>query len=144
MDGNRWVLVADSAQAQLYLSEDGGLKPVGVLTHPESQEHNQDLMGNRPNANQHGMERDLKGDNPRSIREDEAVAFAKTVASYLATAHAQNRFSELVLVADPKFLGLLRKALARPVAAAVLTTINKRAVAMNPADVADLVSVHAG
>ena len=134
----RWVVVADSASARFFAQTREGLVPVGERSHAESAEHSRDLMGNRPNANQHHMEKALKGDEPTSLRDDESRAFARDLADTLATAHARNQFSELVLVADPRFLGMLRAVLKKPVSDCVTLTLNQRAVDLRPEEVSDL------
>ncbi len=136
----RWVVVADSAYGRILEYRDSGLEVVHDFAHPESREHNNDLIGNRPNQNQHGMEKDLKGNGPQSLRDRESVRFAKELAQFLATAHAQNRFGELVLVADPRFLGMLRNELAKPVAICVTGSINRHALNLKPPELAELVN----
>ncbi len=136
---HRWVVIADSAQGRIMQYGDRGLELVESFEHPESQEANRDLIGNRPDQNQHNMERDLKGNEPHALRDDESLRFAKQLGNYLAIAHAQNRFADLVLVADPRFLGLLRAELTRPVAACVSASINRRALNLKPREVAELV-----
>ncbi len=130
MKGTRWILVADSAQARIYDFVDGELTLQETLERPQSREHSRDLMGNRPNQNQHQMEKDLKGNESQSLRDDESRVFAREVCQVLSKAHATNRFRELVMVADPRFLGLLRAHLSRPVAAVVAGTIDKHALQM--------------
>jgi protein required for attachment to host cells len=65
---------------------------------------------------------------------DERVAsdYARHIASMLKHYRAENRFSDLVLVAEPGFLGLLRDSLDGPTGKCVLDTVNK-----------DLAQVHA-
>jgi protein required for attachment to host cells len=135
---NRWVLVADSTCARIFAEGDKGLELQQELVHPSSREHNQDLIGNRPNQNQHSMEKDVKGNQPDRLRDDASAEFAKELGNFLATAHSQNRFRQLVLIADPRFLGMLRKELSRPVEDAVTGSIDKRALQMRPAEVAEL------
>lgn len=85
-------------------------------------------MGNRPGLNQHHMEKGLKGDEAQSLRDDESNAFARQLAGELALAHARNEFRDLVLIADPRFLGMLRGALKKPVSDCISRTLDKRAV----------------
>jgi len=137
---DRWVLVADSTQARILEYQKDKLEPVQQFEHPESREQGRDLMGNRPNQNQHGMEKIRKGDESHALRDDESRRFARELSGFLATAHSQNRFRELVLVADPRFLGMLRAEFAKPVAGCVSASIDKSAVRMKPKELADLVA----
>lgn len=135
-----WVLVADSTYARIFERRDQELHLVQELEHLESRKQNYDLIGNRPYLNQHGMEKDLKGNGPNSFREDESARFARDLAGLLDTAHAQNRFSELILVSDPRFLGRLRGELTKQVATCITASINRHAVQMRPEELSELVS----
>jgi len=134
-----WVLVADSAYARIFERKDGALHLVQQLEHPESREQNHDLIGNRPYQNQHGMEKDLKGNQPQHLRDGEAAGFAKELANLLDKAHAQNQFAELVLVSDPRFLGLLRGELTKTVTRCVTGSVNRHAVQMKPEELSQLI-----
>ncbi len=135
-----WVLVADSAQARILEYDKDKLGPVEEFDHPASREHGRDLIGNRPNQNQHSMEKTRKGEEHQGLRDDESKKFAKQLSNYLSTAHARNRFRKLILVADPRFLGMLRNELANPVTACVATSIDKNAVRMTAKELAALVA----
>lgn len=136
----RWVLVADSVTARIFQHEADGLREVHEMTHLASQEHNSDLIGNRPNQNQHGMEKDLKGNEPQSFREHESEKFAREIADHLHRMRSRNAFEELVLVADPRFLGQLRRTLTKTVQQLVIGTLDKRAVSMKPAEIESMIT----
>jgi protein required for attachment to host cells len=57
--------------------------------------------------------------------EHQTELFARSVADYLAQAHREGRFSKLILVASPEFLGVLRKLLDHTVQASIAVEINK-------------------
>ena len=135
-----WVLVADSTQARVLERQKKGLALVEELSHPESREQGQDLIGNRPNENQHTMERNMKGAETNGLREVESRRFAHEVADFLSVAHSRNRFAELVVVADPRFLGMLRAEIGKPVAERVTASIAKSAVRLKPDEVDKLVA----
>ena len=135
-----WVLVADSTQARILERQKDALEPVGEFDHPESREQGRDLMGNRPNENQHTMEKGHKGAEIQGLRDVESIKFAKELSGFLSTAHSQNRFRELVIVADPRFLGMLRAELGKPVTDAVTKSIGKNAVRLKPAELANVIA----
>lgn len=137
-----WVLVADSASARFFQWERGELRLVEERSHRPSQDHNQDLMGNRPNENQHSMETTIKGDDPHRLRDDESRVFARELAGALSKAHTLGRFNRLVLVADPRFLGMLRTVLPSPVEKVVIGSMNKRANDRTADEVAEWVQPH--
>ena len=138
---NGWVLVADSAQARILEYDDKDkLEPVEELDHPASRDQGRDLIGNRPNQNQHNMEKTRKGEEHQALRDDESRRFAKEVSSFLSAAHSRNRFRQLVVIADPRFLGMLRQELADPVASCVSKSIDKNAVRLRAEELAAMVA----
>lgn len=108
----KWLVIADGAKAQIF-SYNGFFRtihevPEGDLSHVNllSQELITDKQGRVFNS----------ADNARSAmeptvdpHEQEKVLFAKEVADFLKARNAQ--FNQLALVAAPRFLGYLRKAL---------------------------------
>ena len=57
--------------------------------------------------------------------EHQTERFARDIAAHLARGHREHRYRELVLVASPEFLGVLRKQLDRQVASVIRTSISK-------------------
>ena len=137
-----WVLAADSASARVFQWDGGQLRLLEEREHRASRDHNQDLMGNRPNQNQHSMETAIKGDEPQSVRDDESRVFARELGELLSKAHALGQFQRLVLVADPRFLGMLRAVLTAPVARAVVGSMHKRGNDKSADEVAEWVQPH--
>lgn len=138
-----WVVVADEAIARiLERPEDGGeLQPVEELTDPAAHargaDARRDALGRRAGSapagsrNSGGSQHRLRGEAgaTASAGEDnehlEAESFARQVAQRLAEHRQRQAFDELRIVAAPKFLGLLRKALPNQVAATVGDDLNK-------------------
>jgi len=121
-DGKLWVLVADEGVARvLRLPETGGdLEDVTTLTdaaaHADKAELRRDAEGRRGSStvSSAGMDESHQ----------EAIGFAARVAQMLAQALDAGNFSALRIVAAPRFLGLLRKALSPQVAKRVLDETN--------------------
>lgn len=109
-----WVVIADAARARIVLSE-GRNKPfrdIEQLVHGESRLRDTDRISDRPGRSfdshgegRHAME---PGTDPA---DQEAIRFAADIANHLRQARTGNEFDALVLVAPPRFLGLLRKAM---------------------------------
>lgn len=136
-----WVVVADEAIARIlcWSAEGGELQPVQELTdakaHAKNGELRDDAYGRR--AGSHGTGagsgtgRQHRGTSTATAgagldeTHQEAEAFAKSVAQFLAEACQQGRFSDLKVVAAPRFLGLLRKCYSKPLQAAVSVEIDK-------------------
>jgi len=123
----QWILVADSASARIFEPENQGthLKLVQELKHPESRAQGQ---------------KDGKGSESQGGRDEASVNFAKELGTLLTQAHSQHRYADLVLIADPRFLGMLRPELSSTVEASVSRSISKHAVQMGPPEIAELVA----
>ncbi len=146
-----WVLVADEAIARILHLPDAAaaLEPVEELTDPAAHAKGADLRrdaeGRRAGSATHGARQGtahrLRGvaSATTSAGEGEqhleAEAFARRVAGHLAQARQQGRFDSLRIAAAPRFLGLLRKALAPQVAAVVSDTLDKDLVHMDNRDI---------
>ena len=132
-----WVVVADEAIARILSWPEVGdeLEPVEELTDPAAHAKGSDLRddarGRRAGNDGTAAGHKLRGASSATAgagldeKHQEAEAFARRVALHLAQAQQQQRFDELLLVAAPRFLGLLRKAIAKPVAAAVTESLDK-------------------
>ena len=105
------ILVADMAHARLFSAETrtSSLDEIETLSHPEGRLHEQKLSSDLPgrqmdrtNAGRH-----LVGDKG-DIKRQEAIDFARQLSRRLEEAHNKRGYRELIVVAAPSFLGLLR------------------------------------
>lgn len=129
-----WVIVADEAIVRILRRPGGGseLEPVEEITDPAAHASGAELR------------RDAQGRRGSTVtasagpdeRHVEAQAFARHVADRLAEALNQRRFDTLHIAAAPRFLGLLRDALGKPVAATVRGTLDKDLVKDDPRSIA--------
>jgi len=122
------ILVADQAEAVFYDSSSLTAAPqeVARITDPVAHLHDRDLMSDRPGRSyesfggaRHALQRE---DDPRHR---EAVRFARRVARRLDEARRKDEFENLVVVAGPPFLGLLRAAMSQPTKACIAREIRK-------------------
>jgi protein required for attachment to host cells len=111
-----WIVVADSARARIFFSErrEQDWELVESLEHPGGRAHTPELVSEMP-----AMER---GELPK---EREARVFARQLAQRMERAFHAHEFQRLVLVAPPELMGLLRRSLPAPVAAAITHEITK-------------------
>ena len=118
------VIVADNARARIFTSDSviSRLEEVEGFAHPEAHLSNIDLVGDASgkSVDQHGSL-----DPATSAREHEAQSFAKLLARHLKEMHNQQHYDQLILVASPHFLGLLRKELPDPLDKLLTRTIDK-------------------
>ncbi len=125
-----WVVVADEAIARfLERPDDGGdLREVDQLTDPAARADRADLR-----RDAHGR----RGSTVTASAGDdelhqEAALFARRVAERLAEAQQKQHHGALRVVAAPRFLGYLRKALPRQVSDAVVDELDKDLVRLDP------------
>ncbi len=129
---NIWVLVADNSAAKL-LETDYPRSPLHEIkdfTHSASRLRNNELVSDSP-----GRTFDRKGyashgvgssNEPKKV---EAEVFARELVHYLDS-HRNNghHFKKLVLVAPPKFLGLLRSSMSEHLRNLVVAQVSKNMV----------------
>ena len=111
-----WILVADEERGRIFAAQSrtGPITELEALVHPESRLHESDLSSDSPGSNRGGMASGISsaqhGINERgAIKHASAVRFAKEISNNLTKAFSQHQFTNLAVVAAPKFLGLLRK-----------------------------------
>lgn len=125
---NQWIVVSDAARARLFErnASDRSLTLFDTLHHGESEAHEGDLRtGGKGEIHDSGGSGQHQADPQTTTSEKHADIFAKEVAERLKAGLNDDAFSELVIVADPSFLGRLRDHMDNPVKNAVRTTIDK-------------------
>lgn len=113
-----WIVVANHSQARIFTVESPTfteLNEIEDLTHVEGRLHDRQITSDLP-----GKIKSVGGgghayDPPTDPKKHEADNFAHRLAKRLEAAHNANAFSRLAIVADPVFLGLLRRCLPEPV-----------------------------
>ena len=130
MDHNKckvWVVVADASRARLYRAETprGPLVELADAVHSAARLQDHELLSDRAGRavdtqghHRHGMEATT------DPHDQEAQRFAHELAERLHVHHNAHDFDGLVLVAPPRFLGLLRGALDEQVAKQVLASLD--------------------
>jgi len=129
-----WILVANQAEAQIYSANrlPGGLTLVRTLSHAEGAAHTRDLTSDAP-----GRVHDRMGSARHSmvpdtgLKEEERRRFVKEMVNWLEAAHLKGEFNQLVLLAAPAVLGVIRKTLASDLANSVIKEIPKDVVAQS-------------
>ncbi|MFI4868128.1 MAG: host attachment protein [Steroidobacterales bacterium] len=130
-----YIAVADQSEARFYEVEHpaGPLRLTGQLTDPKAHLHDQEFTSDRAGrmsdggpigsgrhgASSHGTE------SERRPREREARLFAQQIAAAIEHAHRDGHIERLILMAGPRFLGLLREELSPAVRGLVTEEIHK-------------------
>jgi protein required for attachment to host cells len=108
------IVACSAAKARFWLSESrfGDWRPLTELHNERATRHESNFVSDRP-----GRSFDIVGGGRHAMspqvsrKEQEALRFAREVATYLNNAIANNEATQLVLLAAPGFLGLLRSEL---------------------------------
>lgn len=134
-----WVVVADSTRARIFNvdSSSAPLSEADGLASPEGRLHDRDITSDLPGRSfdsskaggRHAME-------PTTDPKHElAVEFARTIARHIEAGRVKRHFEQLVLVAAPSFLGLLREQLSNTCRKLVAYELNKNLVQHTPEDI---------
>lgn len=137
MSKSTLVVVANSSRARVLRAENNNeLSEVDTFEHPESRAEGHELGTSAPGTtfdrvgqNRHSYE------SPTSLKKQEAIAFAREIAQYLEKTCNGNGVEKLYLVANPTFLGLLRRHLHQSVAKLILDQIPKDVTAQNAEEI---------
>jgi protein required for attachment to host cells len=131
-----WIVVADRSRARIFSVETpkGPLIELADLVHPEARAHERDLTSDRPgrSRDQHVLS------PPHSARDQQAQGFAREIADELEDGRHNARFEQLLVVAAPDILGMLRKTMSTSVAKTVTLEIDKNMTQHDPADIRKL------
>ena len=115
MNGQLWILLANSAQATIYQynQKQKTIKPTHELLHPESRLKKQDIMSDEPGrhskSNQSNEGRYEPASDPKKV---EAGKFATEIADLLN--HQIAHIDQLVIFAPHHFQSLLKHKLNKP------------------------------
>lgn len=112
LSGASLVVAADSARARLFASvtPDAPLREFDDLANPEARLHEGDLVADATGRNGRGLREGghsaLGGD---SMKRHRAEDFAGAVSDKVLSALRESRAERVYVLAEPEFLGLLRK-----------------------------------
>ncbi|UYF99741.1 MULTISPECIES: host attachment protein [unclassified Halomonas] len=122
-----YIVVADAGRARIFTHAANKLTEKESLVHAEGQMHEGDLVTDSPGADVHtGSQGSARSSaEGGEALEHENEMFAKQVVQYLFDARTSNKMDELILIAAPKFLGLLRDKLDKPTQKLVTHTLSK-------------------
>lgn len=140
-----WVVVAHDAGARIFESDGAGqgLELVEEIEHSAGRARDGEIASDRPGR---AFQKNI-GDPRRSSMgqsespHDRAVSdFARAVAVKLEHGRVTNRYASLVLVAPPRFLGLLRSSLDGPTTQLVVGSLDKDFAAIEVSELVERLS----
>jgi len=119
-----WIVAADASRARiLQVADRERLVEVEDLVNPEGRLQDRELTTDA-NPRLHGPGGLSAREEPSAV-EHTVEVFSKRIGDYLEKARTDHRYDQLVLVAPPKFLGLLRKDLDKEVGKLVADELPK-------------------
>ena len=133
-----WILVAGSSEADLYSQQKPGaeLSAIRHFKHDESRVLRQDLASDKPGRSydsfgggRHGM------DPENSVRDEESRRFAREIVSSLEDGYRHHEFEHLTIIAEPKFLGCLRKTMPDSISEHIRKEIPKNLVGHDASEI---------
>ena len=135
-----WILSANRSSASLFESDWPGksMRRLQDIPHPQGRMQNKDIDTDKP-----GRVFDSFGEGRHSTSpkqeptEHIAQQFALDLAEMLNKGRLTNAYDKLVLIAEPKFLGVLRAALDKNTESLVSQTVNKELLDIKEQDLAE-------
>ena len=123
-----WIMIAHRTGARVFENKGRGkgFQLAADIPHPEGRLKNQDI-----DADKQGRSFDRFGAGRHAMSQEQeptkhiAERFAKKLAKLLDEGRNQHRYTKLVLIAEPSFLGTLRGALSDQTAGKVVASVDK-------------------
>lgn len=133
-----WILVADGAKARLFelAAKDAQLTELGCFVNPEGRMPDAAFTtGRRPLVDEGATTVRHALQPHTSPREKSDERFARALGEVLERGREQGRYECLVLVAPPRFLGVLRTGLGKRVCERVTAEIRRDLTALPTGEV---------
>lgn len=129
------LVAADAARARIFSREKkySALQEIDTLVHPESRLMRQDLVSDRPGqVHESRSPGESSHQEPTDPKQKESDRFAHELAAYLRQACNGNDIAGITLVAEPGFLGQVRKAMDSRVRKLVIREVTKSVTTQTP------------
>jgi protein required for attachment to host cells len=113
---SNWIVVANASRARIFeaAASDTQMHEIETLVHPESRQHEGDLISDHAGHVYNGTTGGHSIDRLDTAKHQEADEFAHALCETLEHGRNAGRFHRLYLIAAPQFLGLLRKHMSKP------------------------------
>ena len=134
-----WILSANRSNANLFESNWPGksMRRLQDIPHPQGKMQNQDIDTDKPGRVFDSFGNGRHSTSPKQEpTEHIAQQFALDLAEMLNKGRLTHAYDKLVLIAEPKFLGLLRDALDKNTESLVTQTVNKELLDVKEEDLA--------
>ncbi|WP_104203017.1 host attachment protein [Billgrantia saliphila] len=136
-----YIVVADAARARVFTRDARKLEEKENLVHGEGRLHEGDLVTGTTGSVDESTSHTRRASRGDSVALDhEAELFAKEIAQRIYQARVSNDMEKLILVAPPRFLGVLRDKLDAPTSKLILHSVDKDLTKASLADIQEAVS----
>lgn len=129
MLGKSYLVVANQAEAKIFLEKDGatGLEPVTTLSNDDGRATDSSLVTDRPGAISAPSDavQGVDSMSRKDAAETEAERFAATVANWLDDKRCGEKIYHIDIIAEAGFLGKLRNNMNKQLSKLIGYTINK-------------------
>lgn len=132
-----WLLVADAAKARLFEipRKGAGLTEIACFTHPDSRSPGQHPEHGRQGRTQESANSARHAIEPHTtLQEKHATQFADQLRDVIRQGRMENRYEQLVLMAPPRFLGVLRDRLDEQSLKCVVAEVGNDLLALSPTE----------
>jgi protein required for attachment to host cells len=132
-----WIVVADSTRARIFTADtpSSTLEEIENFSHEEGRLHDREMTSDLPGRIKSSDGSGHAFEQPTDPKKHETDNFAHRIAHYLEDAHNANRFEQLLIVAAPAFLGLLRNHLPEQIKKLVRFELDKDITMQSAADI---------
>ena len=133
------IVVADNCRARIFTAEAPAspLEEIEALAHTESRLHDRELTSDLPGKIKGEGKMGHAFEQATDPKKHEADVFAHYVAQYLDDAHDDKQFEQLLIIAEPSFLGLLRNQLSEQIKRLVCFELSKNITTHSTKDIRD-------
>lgn len=136
-----YIVVADAARARVFTRDALKLEEKESLVHAEGRLHEGDLVTGTTGGVDESTSHTRRASRGDSVALDhESEIFAKQVAERIYKARVDNSMDKLILVAPPRFLGVLRDKLDGPSSKLIIHTLDKDLSKSSLSDIQEAVS----
>ena len=139
-----WIIVADESAATVYArkARNGPLTELFRMTNEAARKKTGDLISDRGGRSfdSHGQGRHTMTKEQSGPKKHAAIAFAKDIAKRINKAIHGGDCDEIAVIAAPRFLGVLRDALAKAGNVQPAVTIDKEMVGQDTAAIEKLLA----
>ncbi|MES2739516.1 MAG: host attachment protein [Pseudomonadota bacterium] len=147
-----WIVTADAGRARIFSQSNltQPLTEIEDMVNPATRMRTAEKYTDRLGPTSAGQSIHNTGaatpnkqyEPPQTHEEHEAVSFAKDISTFLLKGQQAGHFQKLVLIADPKFLGVLRTLLDPHLKPLVKLEINKNYTHSEPQQLREQLRAH--